>query len=202
MRPTYLTGCVLLTLAGSAAAQDTAPALGEAITRLQDATVVARGTTIRITRLPIHTAGGTIYRDVTIELHVDQQGRVTLATDSAGRAIAAGVPVSPALPRSPGRAGFRISGAGAGGTAIGAERPGGGGRHRAAAAALAADRVSDIHAGDVYGGGWLADPSGEPWRGPDPSRAVVVAELAHRGRRSPAPCGGPGRRSSARGPTV
>ena len=102
MRPTYLTGCVLLALAGSAAAQDTAPAPDEAITRLQDATVVARGTTIRITRLPIHTAAGTIYRDVTIELHVDQQGRVTLATDSAGRAIAAGVPVSPALRRGPG----------------------------------------------------------------------------------------------------
>ena len=101
MRATYLTGCVLLALAGTAAAQDPAPVPGGATTNLKDATVVARGTTIRITRLPIHTASGTIYRDVTIELHVDQQGRVTLATDSAGRAIAAGVPAG-AAPRSPG----------------------------------------------------------------------------------------------------
>ncbi len=103
MRATYLTGCVLLALAGGAAAQGPVPASGEATTNLKDATVVARGTTIRITRLPIHTNAGTIYRDVTIELHVDQQGRVTLATDNAGRAIAAGVPAgSQSRPRSPG----------------------------------------------------------------------------------------------------
>ncbi len=71
-----------------------------ATTRLQDATVVARGNTIAITRLPIKTAAGTIYRDVTIELRVDAQGHVTLATDAAGRAVAAGMPV-PALPARP-----------------------------------------------------------------------------------------------------
>ncbi len=102
MRATYLTGCVLLALAGTAAAQDPGPVAGEATTNLKDATVVARGTTIRITRLPIHTAAGTIYRDVTIELHVDQQGRVTLATDSAGRAMAAGVPAGAAPERGAG----------------------------------------------------------------------------------------------------
>jgi hypothetical protein len=63
-----------------------------ATTRLQDATVVARGSTITITRLPIHTATGTIYRDVTIELQVDAQGHVTLATNNAGRAVAPGMP--------------------------------------------------------------------------------------------------------------
>ncbi len=71
-----------------------------ATTRLQDATVVARGNTIAITRLPIRTAAGTIYRDVTIELRVDAQGHVTLATDSAGRAVAAGMP-APALAERP-----------------------------------------------------------------------------------------------------
>ena len=87
--------CALL-LALPAAAQD-------ATTRLQDAQLVARGDTITITRLPIRTAAGTIYRDVTIELHVDAQGRVTLATDAAGRAVAAGMP-APALPtRASGR---------------------------------------------------------------------------------------------------
>lgn len=54
-------------------------------TRLQDATVVAKGNTISISRLPIHTPSGIIYRDVTIELHVDATGRVTLATNGAGR---------------------------------------------------------------------------------------------------------------------
>ncbi len=71
-----------------------------ATTRLQDAQVVARGNTIAITRLPIKTATGTIYRDVTIELHVDAQGHVTLATDATGRAVASGMP-APALPARP-----------------------------------------------------------------------------------------------------
>lgn len=86
MRKTILLGCALLAVAGTAASQDTAT------TRLQDAIVVAKGSTISITRLPIHTASGTIFRDVTIELHVDAQGHVTLATDAAGRAVAAGMP--------------------------------------------------------------------------------------------------------------
>ena len=51
-----------------------------AATRLQDATVIAKGSTISIRRLPIHTAGGILYRDVTIELQVDAQGHVSLAT--------------------------------------------------------------------------------------------------------------------------
>ena len=71
-----------------------------ATTRLQDAQLVARGNTIAITRLPIHTAHGTIYRDVTIELQVDAQGHVTLATDAAGRVVAAGMPATP-LPARP-----------------------------------------------------------------------------------------------------
>ncbi len=71
-----------------------------ATTRLQDAQIVARGNTIAITRLPIRTTTGTIYRDVTIELHVDAQGHVTLATDAAGRAVASGMP-APALPARP-----------------------------------------------------------------------------------------------------
>ena len=74
-----------------------------ATTRLQDAQVVARGNTIAITRLPIKTATGTIYRDVTIELQVDAQGHVTLATDSTGRAVAGGM-AAPSLPaRASGR---------------------------------------------------------------------------------------------------
>ena len=79
------------------------PALAQdapATTRLQDAQLTARGNTITITRLPIRTAAGTIYRDVTIELHVDAQGHVTLATDASGRAVAAGMP-APALPARP-----------------------------------------------------------------------------------------------------
>ncbi len=73
-----------------------------ATTRLQDAVVVAKGSTISITRLPIHTANGTIFRDVTIQLQVDSQGHVTLATDAAGRAVAAGMPPAPVpLPSVP-----------------------------------------------------------------------------------------------------
>lgn len=68
-----LLACAFLCVAGLAAAQT-------AETRLQDATVVAKGSTISITRLPIRTPSGIIYRDVTIELHATQDGRVTLAT--------------------------------------------------------------------------------------------------------------------------
>ena len=82
MRIQVLCCAVLLVCLGRAAAQP----------RLQDATVVARGGTISITRLPIRTPAGTIYRDVTIELHVGADGRVTLATDGAGRALAGAVP--------------------------------------------------------------------------------------------------------------
>ncbi len=53
---------------------------------------MARGSTISITRLPIRTPAGVIYRDVTIELHVGPDGRVTLATDGAGRALAGAAP--------------------------------------------------------------------------------------------------------------
>ncbi len=82
-------GCVLSVSVGCAAAQTAVP-------RLQDATVVAKNGTISITRLPIRTAAGIIYRDVTIELHVDADGRVTLATDGAGRALAGNAPGAPA----------------------------------------------------------------------------------------------------------
>ena len=80
---------LLCASAGLASAQTAVP-------RLQDATVVAKNSTISITRLPIRTANGTIFRDVTIELHVDADGRVTLATDGAGRALAGGAPGAPA----------------------------------------------------------------------------------------------------------
>ena len=82
MRVVLLCCAVLFACLGRAAAQP----------RLQDATVVARGSTISITRLPIRTAAGIIYRDVTIELHVGADGRVTLATDGAGRALAGTAP--------------------------------------------------------------------------------------------------------------
>ncbi len=51
-----------------------------------------RAVTITISRLPIRTATGTILRDVTIELHATADGRVTLATDGAGRALASSAP--------------------------------------------------------------------------------------------------------------
>ena len=76
------------------------PFMATAQPRLQDATVVARDGTISITRLPVRTSTGTIFRDVTIELHVDDDGRVTLATDGAGRALVGGV----AAARAGGRA--------------------------------------------------------------------------------------------------
>jgi hypothetical protein len=85
----FLACAALSCVVSGACAQDAAP-------RLQDAIVTARGSTISITRLPIRTPQGTIYRDVTIELRVDSQGRVTLATDSAGRAVAPGMPPAPA----------------------------------------------------------------------------------------------------------
>ncbi len=89
MRLTTMTAALLsLSTAVMAQAPDGQPAT----TRLQDAVVVAKGSTISITRLPIHTANGTIFRDVTIQLQVDSQGHVTLATDAAGRAVAAGMP--------------------------------------------------------------------------------------------------------------
>jgi hypothetical protein len=57
----------------------TPPALAQTtLPRLQDATVVAKNGTISITRLPIQTPHGTIYRDITIELRVDATGHVTL----------------------------------------------------------------------------------------------------------------------------
>ncbi len=94
MRFTLAFCSALLTLPATARAQE-APAT----TRLQDAQLVASGNTITISRLPIRTAHGTLFRDVTIELQVDAQGHVTLATDSAGHAIASGMPAAaPAAP--------------------------------------------------------------------------------------------------------
>ena len=85
LRPSCAT---LLLCASTALAQTAEP-------RLQDAIVVAKGGTITISRLPIRTPTGTILRDVTIELHVTADGRVTLATDGAGRALASGAPAAP-----------------------------------------------------------------------------------------------------------
>ncbi len=77
-----LAAALLLTVAGSAPAQDAAT-----ITRLQDAVIRARGSTISIRRLPIETPTGRVFRDVVIELHADAQGRVSVVT--AGPAAAA-----------------------------------------------------------------------------------------------------------------
>ncbi len=63
--------------------------------RLQDAVIKAKGDTITISRLPIRTPSGTIYRDVTIQLHASEDGRVTLATDGAGRALAGAASPAP-----------------------------------------------------------------------------------------------------------
>jgi hypothetical protein len=93
LSPAFLTSALCLAAAGALA-----PAFAQdqtATTRLQDATVVARDSTISITRLPIHTPNGTIYRDVTIELQVDAQGHVTLATNNAGRQGVPGVAPAP-----------------------------------------------------------------------------------------------------------
>jgi hypothetical protein len=75
-----------LFLAGPCTAQTTASP------RLQDAAIRASGSTLTITRLPIHTPNGVIYRDVTIELHVDDSGNVTLNTDRSGHALVQGMP--------------------------------------------------------------------------------------------------------------
>jgi len=70
------------------------PALAQpAQPSLQDAAGIhGSGGTLTITRLPIHTASGIIYRDVTIELHADAQGNVTIATDTAGHALLGAAP--------------------------------------------------------------------------------------------------------------
>jgi hypothetical protein len=81
--------CALLLFAAPPAASWASP---PAAPRLQDAVIRGSGGTLSITRLPIHTANGIIYRDVTIELHVDDSGNVTLNTDSAGHAVAGGLP--------------------------------------------------------------------------------------------------------------
>ncbi len=91
MRLPLFSTAVLFASCAAASAQTAVP-------RLQDATVVAKNSTISITRLPIRTPSGVIYRDVTIELHVDADGRVTLATDGAGRALAGSAPGAPARP--------------------------------------------------------------------------------------------------------
>jgi hypothetical protein len=65
--------------------------------RLQDATIKGSGGTITISRLPVRTSHGTIYRDVTIELSVDEDGRVHFAT---GAPTTPGKP-SPALVQAP-----------------------------------------------------------------------------------------------------
>jgi len=67
--------------------------------RLQDATITGNGGTITISRLPVHTAHGTIYRDVTIQLSVDEAGNVQFATRAPGAPVTA--PVRPALVQAP-----------------------------------------------------------------------------------------------------
>jgi hypothetical protein len=89
-----LSCCLALCLSRVAAAQTAEP-------RLQDATITAKGGTISISRLPIRTPSGTIYRDVTIELQVDSTGRVTLATNRVGHVPAAATPPPVALQAVP-----------------------------------------------------------------------------------------------------
>jgi hypothetical protein len=86
---------VLALLAGNAQAAEPA---------LQDATITGHGGTITISRLPVHTSHGTIYRDVTIELSVDEAGNVHFATGAAGAPggpAGQGPMVQPALVQAP-----------------------------------------------------------------------------------------------------
>ena len=62
-----------LALASLAAAPALAQTLGP---RLQDAKIVGHGSTITITRLPVRTPEGIVYRDITIQLKVDATGDV------------------------------------------------------------------------------------------------------------------------------
>ena len=64
--------------AGSCFAQT--PALGP---RLQDATIIGRGGTIIIRRLPVQTPGGIVYRDITINLQVDAAGALRVDAEGA-----------------------------------------------------------------------------------------------------------------------
>jgi hypothetical protein len=88
--------CVLNLAAPSAKAQDAANgALGP---RLQDATIVGQGSTIVIKRLPVNTPNGVVYRNITIELKLDEAGALQASTAPlragapAGTSAAAGTP--------------------------------------------------------------------------------------------------------------
>ncbi len=70
---------------------------------LQDATIKGSGGTITISRLPVRTSHGIIYRDVTIQLSVDEEGRVRFATGAPAASGKAGPALvqSPSLPPRP-----------------------------------------------------------------------------------------------------
>jgi hypothetical protein len=61
-------------VAGAAWAQDATP-------RLQDADIDARGSRLKIVRLPIDINGKTVYRDIILDFKVNANGDVTIATD-------------------------------------------------------------------------------------------------------------------------
>jgi hypothetical protein len=85
-------GLALTLLAGAASAAEP---------RLQDATITGKGSTITISRLPVHTSHGIIYRDVTIELSVDEDGSVHLATGQTAAAHDGIAAVRPSLVQVP-----------------------------------------------------------------------------------------------------
>jgi hypothetical protein len=83
--------CAALAIAllpGAARAQDATP-------RLQDADIEARGGHLSIIRLPIDIGGKTVYRDITLDLKVNANGDVSIATDVKQPQGAAGAVVAP-----------------------------------------------------------------------------------------------------------
>ncbi len=84
-----LSGCALLLL----------PALAQAAEpRLQDATISGNGNTITINNMPVRTSHGTIYRDVTIEIRVDENGVVSFAPGARPTDVPKPIVQAPALP--------------------------------------------------------------------------------------------------------
>ena len=75
------------------------PALAQgAEPQLQDATISGSGNTITINNMPVRTSHGTIYRDVTIEIRVDENGVVSFAPGARPTDIPKPIVQAPALP--------------------------------------------------------------------------------------------------------
>ena len=66
--------------------------------QLQDATISGNGNTITINNMPVRTSHGTIYRDVTIEIRVDENGVVSFAPGARPTDIPKPIVQAPALP--------------------------------------------------------------------------------------------------------